>query len=56
MLFKLSTRLKEALLSTASVPLALTQYKETVATDLARKMRTQAARALLYDERDEEML
>ena len=52
----LSKRLRETLLSTSPVAVALLQYKEAVATDLAVTMRAQAARALLYDEKDEEML
>ena len=54
--FDLSKRLRKSLLSTSPVPVALLQYKEAVATDLAVTMREQTARALLYDEKDEEML
>ena len=44
---KLSKRLRETLLSTSPVTVALLQDKEAVATDLAVTMRAQAARALL---------
>ena len=54
--FRLSKSLRETLLSTSPVTVALLQYKEPVATDLAVTMRAQAARAFLYDEKDEEML
>ena len=54
--FKLSPRLEEALRSVSSVSAALSQWKEAVATDLAETMRAQAARAVLYDEKDDEML
>ena len=53
---KLSKRLKETLLSTTPVAVALLQYKEAVATDVAVTMRKQVYRALLYDEKDEEIL
>ena len=53
---KLSKRWRETLLSTSPVSLALLQYKEAVATDLAVTMSAQAARALLYDKKDKEML
>ena len=54
--FKLSARLKEALLSASSVSVALSRWKEAVAIDLAEAMRAQAARAVLYDNKDDEML
>ena len=54
--FKLSARLEEALLSVSSVSVALLKWKEAVAIDLAEAMRAQAARAVLYDEKDDEML
>ena len=54
--FKLSKRLRETLLSASPVAVALVQYKEAVATDLAFTVRAQTARAALYDEKDEEML
>ena len=54
--FKLSDRLREALLSTSPVSVALIQYKEAIATDLAVAMRARATSALLYDEKDDEIL
>ena len=54
--FKLSARLREALLSTSPVSVALIQYKEAIATGLAVAMRARATGALLYDEKDDEIL
>ena len=54
--FRLSSRLEETLLTVSPVSEALLQWKEAVAIDLAETMRAQAARAVFYDEKDDEML